>query len=72
MVTRPGISRLAYPARVPQLAQNFAPPGSSFPHSVQCLTAGAIAVPQLMQNLAPAGFGVLHDAHAGPAAGVGP
>ena len=56
---------------MPQFAQNFAPPGSSVPHSVQCLTAGAIAVPQLMQNFAPAGFGVLHDAQAGPGATVG-
>ena len=56
---------------MPQLAQNFAPPGSSLPHSVQCLTAGAIGVPQLMQNLAPAGLGVLQDAHAGPATAVG-
>lgn len=56
---------------MPQLAQNFAPPGSSLPHSVQCLTTGAIGVPQLMQNLAPAGFTVLHDAQAGPAAVAG-
>src|ERR1700739_85915 len=59
------------PALVPQLAQNFAPAGSSFPHSVQCLTAGAIGGPQFMQNFAPAGCGVAHDAQAGPAAAVG-
>src|ERR1700691_3884284 len=71
MGTPTGIGRRAYPALVPQLAQTFAPPGSSFPHSVQCLTAGAIGVPQLMQDLAPAGFGVEHDAHVGPATAVG-
>jgi len=56
---------------VPQFAQKRAVDGSSFPHSVQCLTAGAIAWPQPMQNFAPAGFGVEQDAHAAVAAVAG-
>jgi hypothetical protein len=64
------------PTRVPQLAQKRAPPGSSVPHSVQWVTAGASPWPQLMQNFASAGFEALQDAHttaaaAGWAAGAG-
>ena len=56
------------PTRVPQLAQKRAAPGSSVPHSVQWVTAGASPWPQLMQNFAPAGFEAWQDAHATPAA----
>lgn len=55
---------------VPQLAQNLAVRGSSLPHSVQCLRAGAIAWPQPMQNFAPVGFGVEQDAQTAPPAAV--
>jgi len=56
---------------VPQFAQNLAADGTSLPHSVQCLTAGAIACPQLMQNFAPLGLAVEQDAHTAPATAVG-